>query len=155
MGPPVTNGISFGRKTVSNVRFGDGHRVGDGHSGALTEVASRVASALARALRLASEVGAHQSLNGSVTDPYQIDDIAAQLADQLGGSKADSGSLARALHDFARESAALIGARPHSQSFSAIERAIAKATSENGEAQTVSTAIIAIERTTNYVKSGV
>lgn len=151
----MTNGISFGRKTVSNVRFGDSRRVGDGHSGALTEVASRVASALAHALRLASEVSAQQGVHGSVADPYQIDDIAAQLADQLGGSKADSGSLARALHEFARESAALIGARPHSQSFAAIERAIAKATGENGEARTVSTAIVAIERTTNYVRSGV
>jgi hypothetical protein len=151
----VTNGISFGRKTVSNVRFGDGHRVGDGHSGALTEVASRVASALARALRLASEVGANQSLSGNAADPYQIDEIASQLADQLGGNKADGGSIARALHEFARESAALIGARPHSHSFAAIERAIAKATSENGEARTVRAAVVAIERTTDYVRSGV
>lgn len=151
----MTNGISIGRKTVSSVRLGDRYRVGDGHSGALTEVASRVAVALAKALRLASEVGAHQSVVGGASDPYEIDGIALQLSTQLGGSKADAASLGRALHEFAQESAALIGARPHSRSFSAIESAIARATGECGEARSVRDALVAIERTTSYVRSGV
>ena len=149
----MTNGISFGRKTVSSVKYGDSRKVRDGHSGALIEIAGRVASALARALRLAGEVGSRQSTGGGGADPYQIDEIARELATQMGGNSADSGRIARALHEFAQESASLIGARPQSQSFAAIESAIARATSDNGEANTVDSAIIAIDRSTGYVKA--
>jgi hypothetical protein len=148
----VTNGISFGRKTVSAVKLGDTHRVGDGHSGALIQIAGRVASALAKALRLAGEVGSRQSTGSS--DPYQIDEVANELATQMGGNSADAGRIARALHEFAQESASLIGARPHSNSFAAIERAIEKGTSDNGEANTVESAIAAIDRSTGYVRAG-
>lgn len=147
----MTNSLSIGRKTVSAVKLGDTHRVGDGHSGALTEVASRVALALAQALRLAGEVGSRQS-GGSSSDPYQIDEIAAQLATQLGGNSADAGKIARGLHEFAQESASLIGARPHSTSFAMIEAAIAKGTGETGEAHSVADAMTAIERSTHYVR---
>jgi hypothetical protein len=149
----VTNGISFGRKTVSAVKLGDTNRVSDGHSGALTEIAGRVASAIAKALRLAGEVGSRQSSGGN-GDPYQIDEIAKQLSKQLGGNSADAGRIARALHEFAQESASLIGARPQSTSFAAIESAIAKGTSETGEADSVDSAIIAIDRSTHYVRVG-
>jgi hypothetical protein len=149
----VTNGISFGRKTVSAVKLGDTHRVGDGHSGALIQIAGRVASALAKALLLAGEVGSRQS-TGSSSDPYQIDEVANELATQMGGNSADAGRIARALHEFAQESASLIGARPHSNSFAAIERAIEKGTSDNGEANTVESAIAAIDRSTGYVRAG-
>lgn len=149
----MTNGISFGRKTVSAVKLGDTHRVGDGHSGALIEIAGRVASALAKALRLAGEVGSRQSTSGG-SDPYQIDQIASELSTQMGGNSADAGRIARALHEFAQESASLIGARPHSNSFAAIEGAIAKGISEHGEARTVESAITAIDRSTGYVRAG-
>jgi hypothetical protein len=148
----VSNGLSVGRKTVSAVKLGDQRRVGDGHSGALTEVASRVALALAQALRLAGEVGSRQS-GGTNSDPYQIDEIAAQLATELGGNSADAGKLARALHEFALESASLIGARPHSTSFAMIEAAIARGTGETGDAHNVSDAMTAIERSTHYVRT--
>ena len=149
----MTNGISFGRKTVSAVKLGDTYKVGDGHSGALIEIAGRVASALAKALRLAGEVGSRQSTGGG-SDPYQIDQIASELSTQMGGNSADAGRIARALHEFAQESASLIGARPHSNSFAAIESAIAKGTSEHGEARTVESAIAAIDRSTGYVRAG-
>lgn len=155
IGLTVTNGISLGRKTIGRVQLGDRFRVGDGHSGALTEVASRVAVALAKALRLASEVGSRPPVGGGASDPYEIDGIASQLSMQLGGSQADAATLARSLHEFAQESAALIGARPHSRSFAAIESAITKATGECGEARSVRDALVAIERTTSYVRSGV
>jgi hypothetical protein len=148
----VTNGISFGRKTVSSVKYGDNHRVGDGHSGALIEIAGRVASALALALRLAGEVGSRQSTGGG-GDPYKIDQIARDLTTQMGGNITDAGRIARALHEFAQESASLIGARPQSQSFAAIENAIARATSDNGEANTVDSAVAAIDRSTGYVRA--
>jgi hypothetical protein len=148
----VTNGISFGRKTVSGVNLGNPNRVGDGHSGALTEIAGRVASAIAKALRLAGEVGSRQSSGGGNGDPYQIDEIAKQLSTQLGGNSADGGRIARALHEFAQESASLIGARPQSTSFVAIENAIAKGTGETGEADSVDSAITAIDRSTHYVR---
>jgi hypothetical protein len=149
----VTNGISFGRKTVSSVKLGDGYKVSDGHSGALIEIAGRVASALAKALRLAGEVGSRQSTGGG-SDPYKIDEVAGELATQMGGNSADAGRIARALHEFAQESASLIGARPHSNSFAAIESAITKGTSESGEANTVDAAIAAIDRSTGYVRAG-
>jgi hypothetical protein len=148
----VTNGISFGRKTVSAVKMGDGYRVGDGHSGALIEIAGRVASALAKALRLAGEVGSRQSSGGG-SDPYQIDQIASELCTQMGGGSADAGRIARALHEFAQESASLIGARPQSKSFIAIENAIARALNDQGEANSVETAIAAIDRSTGYVRA--
>ena len=149
----MTNGISFGRKTVSAVKLGDTHRVGDGHSGALIEIAGRVASVLAKALRLAGKVGSRQSTS-SGSDPYQIDQIAGELSTQMGGNSADAGRIARALHEFAQESASLIGARPHSNSFAAIESAIAKSISDYGEARTVESAIAAIDRSTGYVRVG-
>lgn len=148
----MTNGISFGRKTVSAVKMGDGYRVGDGHSGALIEIAGRVASALAKALRLAGEVGSRQSSGGG-SDPYQIDQIASELCTQMGGGSADAGRIARALHEFAQESASLIGARPQSKSFIAIENAIARALNDQGEANSVETAIAAIDRSTGYVRA--
>lgn len=151
----MTNGISFGRKTVSAVKLGDTGRITDGHSGAMTEIAGRVASAIAKALRLAGEVGAKQSSGGGNGDPYQIDEIAKQLATQMGGNSADAGKLARALHEFAQESASLIGARPQSTSFIAIERAIAKGTEGPVEVNTVDAAIAAIDRSTGFVRSGV
>ena len=151
----MTNGISFGRKTVSAVKLGDTGRITDGHSGAMTEIAGRIASAIAKALRLAGEVGAKQSTGSGNGDPYQIDEIAKQLATQMGGNSADAGKIARALHEFAQESASLIGARPQSTSFIAIERAIAKGTEGSGDASSIDAAIGAIDRSTAYVKNGI
>jgi hypothetical protein len=105
-------------------------------------------------LRLAGEVGSRQSSGSGNGDPYQIDEIAKQLATQLGGNSADAGRLARALHEFAQESASLIGARPNSSSFAAIESAIAKGTGDTGEADSVDMAIAAIDRSTHYVRVG-
>jgi prophage DNA circulation protein len=151
----VTIGITTGRKvglSVSQIG-GSGGAGASGAATALSDVAGRVAAALASELRLAQDAGSHQSSGGG-GDPYAIDELSRELASRLGGSTADAGHIARALHEFATESASLIGARPDSRSFIQIEAAIAPVDGNTAAAETVQGAIRMIEQSTARVKSG-
>jgi hypothetical protein len=132
----MTNGISLDRR--SGVSLGGVSKAGKGASaaagGAMTAVAGRVATALAKELRLARDER-DASHGGSTSDPYAIDALAAELTAEIGGGPSDVGTLSRALHQFAQETAALMGARPESGSVQAISDAIT--TSKNGDAPVV------------------
>ncbi len=123
----VTNGVSLNRKsgvTLSGVSGSGGGSSGAIADSAMNAVAGRVATALAKELRLTRD-DRDNAQGGNANDPYAIDALAQELAAELGGGPADRGQLARALHAFAQESAALIGARPESGSVAAIQQAIA------------------------------
>ncbi len=149
----VTNGISIDRRAGVSLRGvgGAGGASGAGLAeGAMSAVAGRVASALGKELRLFRD-DRDSSQPGSGADPYAIDALAAEVSAELGGSPADAGSLARALHSFAQESAAIIGARPESRSVAAIQQAIGTgqaAAAAAGDARTVPDVVAMIDRAT-------
>jgi hypothetical protein len=123
----VTNGISLNkRSSVSLSGVGSGGTGGSGAlaDGAMNAVAGRVATALAKELRLTRD-DREGGQGGNANDPYAIDALAQELSAELGGGPSETGNLARALHQFAQESAALIGARPESSSVATIQDAIA------------------------------
>jgi hypothetical protein len=150
----VTIGITTGRKAGLSVnRIGGGDGAGQAPTAAaLADVAGRVATSLASELRLAHDGDGRQATSSGGGDPYAIDDLARELASRLGGSTADAGHIARALHEFAQESASLIGARPDSRSFAQIEAAIAPEQAQAGGPDTVQSALVMIEQSTARIK---
>ena len=123
----MTNGVYLNRKagvSLSGISGNGGGNSGAIADGAMHAVAGRVATALAKELRLTRD-DRDTAKGGNANDPYAIDALAEELSTELGGGPADRGQLARALHNFAQESAALIGARPESGSVATIQQAIA------------------------------
>ena len=94
---------------------------------AMSQVAGRMAQALTAEFGLAAVEPNDRFSGGTANDAYGVEDMAAELADALGGAPADRGQVARALHNFIREGAVLVAARPESRSLEHIERAIADA----------------------------
>ena len=72
-------------------------------------------------------------------------EMAAALTLELGGGPADSGHVARALHEFVREGATLVASRPDSRSLERLETAIAGASEWKGVGSDVERAIAAID----------
>ena len=111
---------------------------------AMAQVAGRVATAMTAELGLASVDARDRYTGGTASDSYGVEELAATLADELGGGPADQGHLARALHEFVREGATLMAARPESRSLERLESAIAAAANTNGKGSDVERAIAAI-----------
>ncbi len=112
---------------------------------AMTQVAGRMASALAAELGLAEVDPRDRYTGGTASDAYGVEEMAAGLTDALGGSPKDRGDVARALHDFVREGASLVAARPESRSLERLESAIAGAAEVKGSGSDVERAIAAID----------
>jgi hypothetical protein len=115
----------------------------------MTALAGKMAQNIGSALRLAGNEnsGAWQ---GNGNDPYEIDELVAELAKDVGGSPTDAGELNRALHAFVQESAALFAARPESRSLIQLQSVIANLSADaekptlSGLAQKVDAATHAI-----------
>jgi hypothetical protein len=112
---------------------------------AMAQVAGRMASAMTAELGLA-EVDPRDRYNGgTASDAYGVEEMAAGLTDALGGSPKDRGDIARALHEFVREGATLVAARPESRSLERLGSAIAGAAEMKGAGSDVERAIAAID----------
>lgn len=112
---------------------------------AMTQVAGRVATAMTAELGLANVDARDRYAGGTASDAYGVETLATELADSLGGGPADRGHVARALHEFVREGAALVAARPESRSLERLESAIAGAADLKGSGSDVERAIAAID----------
>jgi hypothetical protein len=149
----VTNGVSLNRRSgVSLSGIGSGGAGGAGSlaDGAMNAVAGRVATALAKELRLTRD-DRDAGQGGSNSDPYAIDALAQELSAELGGGPSETGSLSRALHEFAQETAALMGARPESTSVAAIQKAIAAGQGGSTQINTVADVIAMIDATSHRI----
>ncbi len=127
----VINSINVGRRDPVSLRGVGGGKGGPSGmaSATMQQAASRVATALASELRLADIDPREGFSGGSSTDAYGVEEMAAALSDALADTPADRGYIARALHDFVREGAALMAARPESRS---VERLVAAIDAETG-----------------------
>jgi hypothetical protein len=112
---------------------------------AMTQVAGRVATAMTTELGLASVDARDRYTGGTSGDAYGVEDMAAALTVELGGSPKERGEVARALHEFVREGATLVAARPESRSLERLESAIAEATNTKGTGSDVERAVAVIE----------
>ncbi len=112
---------------------------------AMSQVACRVATAMTAELGLASVDARDRYTGGTPSDAYGVEEMAAALTDELGGGPADRGHVARALHEFVREGATLVAARPESRSLERLEAAIAEAGNTTSKGSDVERAIAAID----------
>ena len=86
----------------------------------MADVAGKMAGSISAALNLANADAADQ-WQGNKSDPYEAEQLAAALAEKLGGSASDVGNLSRALHELVQEGAALFGVRPESRSLALLQ----------------------------------
>ncbi len=129
----MINPLNTGRRDAVTLRGigGAGGTPSAGAAIAMGTLAGRVASTLSNALRLAD--GDAESGSGNASgDPYGVDEVARDLAEALGVGPAEEGGIARALHDFTRESAVLFTARPESVSLERVQAAINRAGTVSG-----------------------
>ncbi|MBO9623384.1 MAG: hypothetical protein J7500_11805 [Sphingomonas sp.] len=85
---------------------------------AMTTLASRVATTLAKELGL---TGQGRGRSGGLTgDLYGVEQISRELTSALGCTPADAGRIARALHEFTSEAASLLAAKPRSSVLGAV-----------------------------------
>lgn len=113
---------------------------------AMSAVAGRMAQTLTDEFGLAETDPRDRYTGGTATDAYGVEDMAGELSDALGGGPADRGNIARALHDFVREGAVLVAARPESRSLEKLQHAISGAiTAPRGAGSDVDHAIAAID----------
>ncbi len=97
---------------------------------AMTQASTRLATALTAELDLA-EIDPHARYSGgTASDAYGVEDLAAELVQAMGGGAKERGEVARALHGFVSEGAALFAARPESGSVERLSAAIAGAQSD-------------------------
>lgn len=141
--PPV----NIDRRTPVSLRGVAGAKGGPAGAAAsaMTQVAGRMASAMTAELGLAGVDPRDRYTGGSASDAYGVEDMATELADSLGGGPKERGDVARALHEFVREGATLVAARPESRSLERLESAIAGATDSKGVGSDVERAIAAID----------
>lgn len=121
---------------------------------AMTTLAGRVAGSIGRELGMVGGRDGHGERRSMHEDMYEVGQTARSLNKDLGGKAVDEGLLARSLGAFVTESASLIAARPNRPSLSLIEQAIARVEASRegaGAPETVATAIVDIERTTDDV----
>jgi hypothetical protein len=105
----------------------------------MNDVAGKMAGSISSALDLTNAEGTDQ-WQGNGSDPYNVDEMVASLADELGGSASDVGNLSRALHDFIQNSAALFAARPESRSLAILNSIISVKAEPDGAASLASIA---------------
>jgi hypothetical protein len=128
--PPV----NIGRKDPVSLR-GIGAAKGSPASAAaqaMTQLAGRVASAMTAHFGLAEIDPRGGYTGGSANDAYGVEELAAELTDAMGAGPKERGDIARALHEFVREGATLVVARPESRSLERLETAIADAAAPTG-----------------------
>jgi hypothetical protein len=139
----VINPANNGRRDPVSLRAISGSD--RGATGAATDamllLAERAAATLSNALNL---VDADEEASGTPPsgDPYGVDEVARSLAGAVGGSPTDQGHIARALHDFTRESAVLLAARPESGALAHVQAAIDRAGAVNGVGPQTAIAVI-------------
>ena len=141
--PPV----NIDRRSAVSLRGVSGAKGGPAGAAAsaMTQVAGRMASAMTAELGLADVDARDRYAGGTASDAYGVEDTAADLTAALGGGPKDRGDVARALHDFVREGATLVAARPESRSLERLESAIAGAAELKGSGSDVERAIAAID----------
>lgn len=123
--PPV----NIGRRDPVSLRGAGAAKGGPAGAAAeaMTQIAGRLASAMAAQFGLAEVDPRGGYTGGTASDAYGVEEMAAELTSVLGGGPKERGDVARSLHEFVREGAALVAARPEARSLERLESAIADA----------------------------
>jgi hypothetical protein len=147
----MTGAVSSSRAGgVSSVQLGGPGGKAGAAASTMSGVAASVAGTIAGELQLAVDPDGRRK-PGTANDLYNIEDAADTLTTSLGGTTADRGRVALALHQFAHEVASLVTARPESRSLVTVQAAIASA--QNG-APSVAAALRMIDETTRAIAGG-
>jgi hypothetical protein len=125
---------------ISSSRAGGASAVGlggasggkGGAGAAMGGLAANIAGTIAGELKLAVDPDGRRKPGGH--DLYDVDETADALVSELGGTGADRGRVAQALHAFAREIASLVVAQPDSRALEQVETAITKAAETEAKA---------------------
>lgn len=138
--------IQIGRRDAIALRGAGAAKTGPAGlaAQALAQVTGRVATAMTAEFRLANVEPRDRYSGGTASDAYGVEDMAAALNEALGGGPADRGQIARALHEFVREGATLLAARPESGSIERLGSAIAEAAEGATSGSDVERAVAAI-----------
>ena len=123
-------------------------------SRALAGIAGKMAGTISSALALTGEQEEPDYNQSGNSDPYDIDDVVEELAQELSGGPKERGVLTRSLHAFVQESAALFIARPESRSLAFIESVISSGQNNDQPAE-MSSVIDAIENATVKIKASI
>lgn len=144
---------SRGLGATSAVRLGG---VGGGKGGAAAAIgglAANIAGTIASELNIAVDPDGRRK-PGSAHDLYDVDETASTMVSDLGGSGADRGRVAKALHRFAQELAALMAARPDSRTLEQVQAAIDDAAKAHSGAASVTAVVMMIEQATAAIAGG-
>lgn len=151
----MINPITPGRRDAISLRGIDAAKGGGSAqaSAAMGKVGGRIADTLSREFELIEREAGGDYLGGSASDYYGVEETATELADALGGGPADRGRIARSLHEFAQEAAALIAARPGSKSVTRLQSAMGDSGSARGTSE-ADRAVDTIDATTQRLREG-
>lgn len=137
--------VSLGKVcSVGSVGRAGGPTGGGSTQQALGAIAADVAARITAELDLIDPDGRRKPA-ANAQDPYGIDEIAAGLSRELNATPPEAGEIARALHRFATEIAARMGAVPDSRSLEQIGALLAGRATDVTDARS---AIALIERAT-------
>ncbi len=150
----MASAISSGRAGATSAVRLSGSGGGKGGAGAaMGGLAANIAGTIAGELNIAVDPDGRRK-PGNAHDLYDVDETADSLVSELGGSGADRGRVAKALHRFAQEIAALMAARPDSRTLEQVQAAIDSATGTPSGPASVASVLLMIERATTIIAGG-
>lgn len=151
----MTNTIRTDLNGVAAIRLAAAGKGSSKTGAALSSLASAVAGRVANALNLASDDGSDRRGRNFVAanDLYEIERLADELAQQLAASASERAHLSAALHKFAENSAALLGARPGAYAVQHLADAIADASTQQAGMENPASALAIIDTATRDIAS--
>ena len=171
--PSSTASVSAARAILGTAGDGAGPGGAQATAAALGTLAGRVAATIAQALALdpdaLGEGGGGRDGggdaddesgggNGAGRDPYAVGEAADALARGVAAGPGEAGAIARALHGFVAEVAAMVGATPDARALDQVRRVVADASdrSDAGGARRVDAGevLAIIDRATRALTSG-
>jgi hypothetical protein len=138
---------------LNGVSASSAKKTGAVASRALGGIAGKMADTISSALALGGEEDEPDFSQGG-NDPYDIEEMVEELANELPGGPTERGALSRSLHEFVQEGAALFLARPESRSLAFIERVIASGQNNDAPADLASVTN-AIDHATIKIKAAI
>lgn len=141
---------------VAGVGLPRERRSGPSTTGQLGALAGKVAGTIAREFGLDPDARRRRPDEPVPHDPYEVEASAAALAEAVGASAAEAGAIARALHAFVAEVAAMFGALPDANALEAIRRVVHETPEASGGSEGAPSAaqlITAIEGATRRLQT--
>ncbi|WP_229953612.1 hypothetical protein [Parasphingorhabdus litoris] len=152
----MSNDIRTGLSGINAVRLsgrGGGSRAG----AALSSLAAQIAGHVADTLNLTAQDDQDDNRRGrnfiTAHDLYEIEALSGSLSRELSADGAEAARLTAALHQFAEQSASLLGARPAAYSVEHLVHAIDNAVEDNGGPEDFNRVLAIIEKASLAVEN--